>query len=83
VQPSKIKEDFFFSSTDNFQSFNELKNYKKKFQMISGDENIYVSFINKKDYADKFFRNFENLYKQCTDEWTKNLRMNINICDYE
>lgn len=51
--------------------------------MISGDENIYVTFINKKDYADKYFRNFENLYKQCTDEWTKNLKMKINICEYE
>ena len=30
--------------------------------MISGDENINVTFINKTDYRDKYFNNFENLY---------------------
>jgi hypothetical protein len=70
-----MKEEIYFSSTDNFLSLNDIKNYKRKYLMLSGDENINITFINKQDYKDKYFNNFENLYQECINEWTKNLRI--------
>ena len=57
-----IFEEIYFSSTNNFSNFNEIKNYNRKFLMLSGDENIDITFINKQFYSDKYFINFENLY---------------------
>jgi hypothetical protein len=70
-----IKEEIYFSSTDNFLSFNDLRNYKRKYLMLSGDENINITFVNKQDYRDKYFNNFENLYQECINEWTKNIKI--------
>jgi len=38
-----------------------------------------VLFINKSDYKDNYFENFENLYKDCILEWTKNLKIKFSI----
>ena len=70
-----MKEEIYFSSTDNFLSFKDIKYYKRKNLMLSGDENINITFVNKQDYKDKYFNNFENLYQECIYEWTKNLKI--------
>jgi hypothetical protein len=70
-----MKEEIYFSSTDNFLSLNDIKNYKRKYSMLSGDKNINITFINKQDCKDKYFNNFENLYQECINEWTKNLKI--------
>ena len=43
--------------------------------MLSGDENINITFLNKQDYKDKYFNSFENLYQECINDWTKNLKI--------
>lgn len=47
--------------------------------MMSQDQHIKVLFVNKNEYKDKFFENFENLYKECMNEWCKNLKIKMTI----
>ena len=46
---------------------------------MGDDQHYKVLFINKHDYTNKFFENFENLYRDCIQEWTNNLRVKISI----
>jgi hypothetical protein len=75
VSNNDKKEEIDFSSTDNFLSFSDIKIYKRKYLMLSGDEIINIKFLNKQDYKDKYFKIFENLYQVCINEWTKNLKI--------
>ena len=69
----------FFSATDNFTSLNEIRNFKRNQFILSDVQQIKVLFINKHDYKDKYFENFENLYRDCIFEWTQNLKIKASI----